>query len=68
MFEAREFLRKRLIGKRVQVTLDYIQPRMEQLPEKMACTVMAGGVNIAEGLVSKGLARVVRHRGDDDNR
>lgn len=68
MFEAREFLRKRLIGKKVQVTVDYIQPKSEQFPEKTCCTVISAGLNVAEALVSKGLAKVVRYRSDDDNR
>ncbi|VDN31540.1 unnamed protein product [Gongylonema pulchrum] len=68
MFEAREFLRKRLIGKKVQVTIDYVQPKSEQFPEKVCCTVMSGGLNVAEALISKGLAKVVRYRIDDDNR
>ncbi|TMS34836.1 hypothetical protein L596_002347 [Steinernema carpocapsae] len=68
MFEAREFLRKRLIGKKVNVCVDYVQPKSEQFPEKTCCTVTVGGQNVAEGLVSHGLAKVVRHRGDDENR
>jgi len=68
MFEAREFLRKKLIGKKVAVTLDYIQPAAENFPEKNACTVMLGGQNIAEALVSKGYCTVVRYRQDDDQR
>lgn len=68
MFEAREFLRKRLIGKRVNVTIDYIQPKADQFPEKTCCTVMLGTQNVAEIMVSKGYAKVIRHRQDDDNR
>jgi len=68
MFEAREFLRKKLIGKKVNVTLDYIQPAADNFPEKNACTVMLGGQNIAEALVSKGYCTVVRYRQDDDQR
>uniref|UniRef100_A0A0N5AH97 Staphylococcal nuclease domain-containing protein 1 n=1 Tax=Syphacia muris TaxID=451379 RepID=A0A0N5AH97_9BILA len=68
MFEAREFLRKRLVGKKVQVTVDYVQPKSEQFPEKTCCTVVSGGLNVAEALVSRGLAKVVRYRSDDDNR
>ncbi len=41
MFEAREFLRKRLIGKKVNVTIDYVQPSHDQFPEKTCCTVIA---------------------------
>ncbi|VDM95711.1 unnamed protein product [Thelazia callipaeda] len=68
MFEAREFLRKRLVGRKVQITIDYIQVKTEQFPEKICCTVMLGGLNVGEALVSKGLAKVVRYRSDDDNR
>ncbi|XP_049829315.1 staphylococcal nuclease domain-containing protein 1 [Schistocerca gregaria] len=68
MFEAREFLRKKLIGKRVNVVVDYIQTARDNFPEKICCTVTIGGVNVAEAMVSKGLATVVRYRQDDDQR
>ncbi|KJH48241.1 nuclease-like protein [Dictyocaulus viviparus] len=68
MFQAREFLRKRLIGKTVTVTVDYIQPKSDQFPEKTCCTVKIGDLNIAEALILKGLSKVVRHRSDDENR
>lgn len=74
MFEAREFLRKKLIGKKVNVTVDYIRPASpatETAPafsERTCATVTIGGINIAEALVSKGLATVIRYRQDDDQR
>ncbi|KAL4668881.1 hypothetical protein H8959_007435 [Pygathrix nigripes] len=74
MFEAREFLRKKLIGKKVNVTVDYIRPASpatETVPafsERTCATVTTGGINIAEALVSKGLATVIRYRQDDDQR
>ncbi|CAH2103312.1 unnamed protein product [Euphydryas editha] len=68
MYEAREFLRKKLIGKKVNVTVDYIQPAKDNFPEKTCCTVVASGTNIAEALVSKGYATVVRYRNDNDQR
>lgn len=68
LFEAREFLRKKLIGKRVSVTVDYIQPKSEDYGEKVCCSVMFGETNVAEALVSAGLAKVIRHRQDDDQR
>ncbi|CAN7995271.1 unnamed protein product, partial [Ixodes pacificus] len=68
MYEAREFLRKKLIGKSVQVGVDYKQPASNSFPEKTCCTVTIGGINVAEALVSKGLATVVRYRQDDDQR
>uniref|UniRef100_A0A8C5HCW8 Staphylococcal nuclease domain-containing protein n=1 Tax=Gouania willdenowi TaxID=441366 RepID=A0A8C5HCW8_GOUWI len=74
MFEAREFLRKKLIGKKVNVTVDYIRAATgpgEGTPafaERTCATVTIGGINIAEALVSKGLATVIRYRQDDDQR
>lgn len=68
MFEARESLRKKLIGKKVNVIVDYIQPAKDNFPEKICCTVMIGGVNIAESLVAKGYATLVRYRNDNDQR
>ncbi|KAK6629054.1 hypothetical protein RUM43_002871 [Polyplax serrata] len=68
MFEAREFLRKKLIGKKVNVVVDYKQPAVENFPEKTCCTVTIGGTNIAEALISKGLGTVVRYRQNDDQR
>uniref|UniRef100_A0A8C8RJP3 Staphylococcal nuclease domain-containing protein n=1 Tax=Pelusios castaneus TaxID=367368 RepID=A0A8C8RJP3_9SAUR len=74
MFEAREFLRKKLVGKKVNVTVDYIRPASsatETVPafsERTCATVAIGGINIAEALVSKGLATVIRYRQDDDQR
>lgn len=68
MFEAREFLRKKLIGKKVQVSIDYIQEARDNFPEKVCATITIGGSNVAEALVSKGLATVVRYRQDDDQR
>uniref|UniRef100_A0A8C9YHA3 Staphylococcal nuclease domain-containing protein 1 n=1 Tax=Sander lucioperca TaxID=283035 RepID=A0A8C9YHA3_SANLU len=74
MFEAREFLRKKLIGKKVNVTVDYIRAATgpgEGTPafsERTCATVTIGGINIAEALVSKGLATIIRYRQDDDQR
>ncbi|XP_033101620.1 staphylococcal nuclease domain-containing protein 1-like [Anneissia japonica] len=68
MFEAREFLRKKLIGKKVSVSIDYIKEANDSYPEKTCGTVMIGNINIAEALVSKGFSTVLRHRQDDDQR
>ncbi|KAA0721060.1 4SNc-Tudor domain protein p100 co-activator [Triplophysa tibetana] len=76
MFEAREFMRKKLIGKKVNVTVDYIRAATMALetsgvpafPERTCATVSIGGINIAEALISKGLATVIRYRQDDDQR
>ena len=95
MFEAREFLRKKLIGKKVNVSVDYVKPAQDSFPEKTCCTVTREGMyvlalysfwplslslscfsilitfscsNIAEALISKGLATCLWHRQDDDQR
>uniref|UniRef100_A0AAY5EUX8 Staphylococcal nuclease domain-containing protein n=1 Tax=Electrophorus electricus TaxID=8005 RepID=A0AAY5EUX8_ELEEL len=76
MFEAREFLRKKLIGKKVNVMVDYIRAAtagaetgpVPAFPERTCATVTIGGINIAEALISKGLATVIRYRQDDDQR
>ncbi len=86
--EAREFLRKRLIGKRVKVTIDFVRPREGDFEERECATIRYGGHNayayfshkqisditfiprrnIAEQLIEKGLAGVVRHKRDDEDR
>merc|ERR550532_3791845 len=69
MFEAREFLRKKLIGQNVHVIVDFIQPASDDgYPEKICGTITIGGVNVAEALVSKGLASVVRYSAGNDQR
>lgn len=42
MFECREVLRKKLIGKKVQCNLDYISPPRENFAEKYCYTVTIG--------------------------
>mmetsp|Transcript_28141 Transcript_28141/g.84153 ORF Transcript_28141/g.84153 Transcript_28141/m.84153 type:complete len:903 (-) Transcript_28141:179-2887(-) len=61
MFEARELLRKKLVGKRADVSIDYVRPAEDRFPERVCATVTASGTNVAEALVSKGLASVLRH-------
>ncbi|CAK5030294.1 unnamed protein product [Meloidogyne enterolobii] len=68
MFEAREYLRKRLIDKRVTVMIDYVQPKQNQFPEKTCCTILFNGQNVAIMMIERGYAKVIRHRSDDDNR
>jgi staphylococcal nuclease domain-containing protein 1 len=38
------------------------------IQKKICCTVYAGNVNVGEALISKGLAKTVRHRQDDEQR
>ena len=68
--EAREFLRKKLIGKHVKVQIDFVRPRDGEYEERECATVRYGGQNsnIAEQLIEKGLASAVRHKRDDEDR
>ncbi|KAF9263252.1 hypothetical protein L218DRAFT_959268 [Marasmius fiardii PR-910] len=68
--EAREFLRKKLIGKSVKVNIDFIRPKEGEFDERECATIRFGGgnTNIAEQLIEKGLAGVVRHKRDDEDR
>lgn len=66
--EAKEFLRKQLIGKSVKVTVDGKKPASEGFEAKEVATVTSGGKNINLMLVEAGWASVIRHRKDDTDR
>ncbi|XP_073821313.1 staphylococcal nuclease domain-containing protein 1-like [Musca autumnalis] len=68
MFDAREYLRKKLINQKVQCVLDYITPAGDFFPEKYCYTVLISGQNVAVAMVGEGLASVVRYRHDDEQR
>ncbi|CAO1630889.1 unnamed protein product [Parajaminaea phylloscopi] len=74
-YEAREWLRKRLVGKVVQVQVDYIKPADAGFDERTYATIRTTtgaketkGGNVGELLIQRGLATVVRHRRDDEDR
>jgi staphylococcal nuclease domain-containing protein 1 len=66
--EAKEFLRKKLIGKHVQFRIDGKRPATEGYEEREMATVTFQGKNIGLLLVENGLASVIRHRQDDTDR
>jgi staphylococcal nuclease domain-containing protein 1 len=68
MYEAREFLRRKLVGHKVNVAIDYVKPASDGYPEKLCATVTIDGVNVAEALVSKGYATVVKYKPGDEMR
>ncbi|EER41279.1 RNA-binding protein [Histoplasma capsulatum H143] len=68
ILEAKEFMRKKLIGKHVKVKIDGKRPASEGYEEREVGTVMSGNTNIALALVQAGYASVIRHRRDDDDR
>lgn len=44
--EAREFLRKRLIGKHVKVHIDFVRPKEGEFDERECATMRAGNQNV----------------------
>ncbi|BGP08133.1 hypothetical protein JCM10049v2_003979 [Rhodotorula toruloides] len=67
--EGKEMLRKKLIGKPVNVVIDYVKPAEGDYEERECATVrLPNGQNVAEVLVERGLLGVLRHRQGDDQR
>lgn len=66
--EAKEFLRKKLIGKHVKFHVDGKRPATEGYDEREMATVSLQGKNIGLLLVENGMATVIRHRQDDTDR
>lgn len=63
--DAKEFLRKRLIGKHVKVKIDGKKAASEGYEEREVVTVFVNNKNVALMLVESGYASVIRHRKDD---
>jgi staphylococcal nuclease domain-containing protein 1 len=71
LYHAREMLRKKLLGKKALVKVEYVQPKSDSYPEKICCTVRPADQpkwNAAEALVGKGYASVVKYVSDDSQR
>lgn len=71
LYHARELLRKKLLGKKALVKVEYVQPKSDSYPEKICCIVRPADQpkwNAAEALVSKGYASVVKYMSDDSQR
>jgi staphylococcal nuclease domain-containing protein 1 len=66
--EAKEFLRKKLIGKHIKLQTNGKRAATEGYEEREMATVLQGGKNVALLLVENGFASVIRHRHDDTDR
>jgi staphylococcal nuclease domain-containing protein 1 len=66
--EAKEFLRKRLIGKRVRLSIDGSRPAQDGYEAKEVATVILNDKNIGLALVQEGWCSVIRHKRDDPDR
>ena len=63
--DAKEFMRKRLIGKHVRVISDGHKPANEGYEERDVVTILTNKKNVALQLVEAGYASVIRHKRDD---
>ncbi|KAF2714334.1 hypothetical protein K504DRAFT_456567 [Pleomassaria siparia CBS 279.74] len=66
--EAKEFLRKKLIGKHVKYHVDGKRAATEGYEERQMATVKLQDKNIGLLLVENGMASVIRHRQEDTDR
>jgi staphylococcal nuclease domain-containing protein 1 len=66
--EAKEFLRKRAIGKHVKFQINGKRAATEGFEEREMATVTLAGKNVGLLLVESGFASVIRHRADDTDR
>jgi staphylococcal nuclease domain-containing protein 1 len=66
--EAKESLRKKLIGKHVKCQTNGKRAATEGYEEREMATIIQNGKNIALQLVENGYASVIRHRHDDPDR
>ena len=70
--EAKEFLRKKLIGKHVRMSIDGSRAATEEYDAKEVATITlnekSGDKNIGLLLVQEGWCSVIRHRRDDTDR
>jgi len=66
--EAKEFLRKKLIGKHVKFSVDGKRPATEGYDEREMTTITSADKNVALLLVENGYVSVIRHRMDDPDR
>lgn len=66
--EAKEFLRKKLIGKKVKVRVEYERSAPAKAGDQSArafVTIVAGKSNVSELLIAEGLAKALPHRVED---
>lgn len=66
--EAKEFLRKRIIGKHVRISIDGSRPATDEYDAKEVVTINLNDKNINLLLVQEGWCSVIRHRRDDTDR
>ena len=66
--EAKEYLRKRIIGKHVRLSIDGLRPAVGKYEAREVATITLNDKNIGLQMVQEGWCSVVRHRHDDPDR
>ncbi|KAG9237906.1 putative nuclease domain-containing protein 1 [Amylocarpus encephaloides] len=66
--EAKEFLRKKVIGKNIRMSIDGSRPATGEYDAKEVATITLNDKNIGLLLVQEGWCSVIRHRRDDTDR
>ncbi|KAK3065794.1 hypothetical protein LTS18_002386, partial [Coniosporium uncinatum] len=66
--EAKEFLRKKIIGKHLTFSIDGKRAATEGYDEREMATLLQNNKNVGLMLVEAGFASVIRHRQDDTDR
>lgn len=66
--EAKEFLRKKVIGKHVRMSIDGSRPATGEYDAKEVATITLNDKNVGLLLVQEGWCSVIRHRRDDTDR
>ncbi|KUJ09318.1 uncharacterized protein LY89DRAFT_598179 [Mollisia scopiformis] len=66
--DAKEFLRKKVIGKKVRLSIDGTRPANGQYDAKEVATITLNDKNVNLLLVQEGWCSVVRHKRDDSDR
>ncbi|CCU79622.1 transcription factor [Blumeria hordei DH14] len=66
--EAKEFLRKRIIGKNIRMSIDGSRPATAEYEAKEVASVTINDKNINLIMVQEGWCSVIRHRRDDTDR
>lgn len=66
--EAKEYLRKKIIGKTVRLSVDGTRPATDDYDAKEVATITLNDKNVGLMLVQDGWCSVIRHRRDDTDR
>lgn len=64
--QAREFVRRKVIGKQVECSVEFVRPATEQYQERQMVTIAHGSKNLSQDVVSSGYATVLRHRNGEE--